>query len=100
MPKDEVIRKKAIEILTETKWVSWYAPKVKFHETDIFGIADLICCSKKELRLIQLTTVSNISARRNKIKACLKKSKMDIPIEIWGWNGKKREFKKEIVRRA
>jgi hypothetical protein len=102
MPKESVIRKKAIAILTELKWVSWYAPKVKFHETDIFGVFDLICWEKssKNLKFIQLTTLSNLSARRKKIKGFLKTNKItarSAGVEIWAWNSRQKNFKIELV---
>ncbi|MEK9134694.1 MAG: hypothetical protein AAB451_00065 [Patescibacteria group bacterium] len=102
MPREAVIRKKAIEILTKAKWVSWYAPKVKFHETDIFGVFDLICWEKasKNLKFIQLTTVSNLSARRKKINGFFKANKIksrSAEIEIWAWNNRQKNFKIEMV---
>ena len=93
--KEAVIRKKAIEILSDGGWVCWYPAKVKYHETDIFGVYDLICGSGSTIRLIQLTTLSNVSARRRKIKAFTDKHKLNLPSEIWGYNKKKRIFKIE-----
>ena len=102
MPREAIIRKKAIAILTEAKWVSWYAPKVKFHETDIFGVFDLICWEKssKNLKFIQLTTVSNLSARRKKIQGFFKKNGIiskSAKVEIWAWNNRQKNFKIELI---
>lgn len=102
MPKEAVIRKKAIAILTELKWVSWYAPKVKFHETDIFGVFDLICWEKssKNLKFIQLTTLPNLSARRKKVQGFFKKNRITAKIagvEIWAWNNRQKTFKIELI---
>jgi len=42
MPKESVIRSKAIEILKKENWVCWYPPRVKWRkEGDIFGIGDI-----------------------------------------------------------
>lgn len=98
MAKESLIRKKALQILEEKKWIYWYPKKVKFQETDIFGIADLICCQKNKIRLIQLTTLSNISYKRRKIIAFFKKNRVQLPIEIWAWNSSKKIFKKEKVK--
>src|SRR3989344_8888564 len=101
MPRESEIRKKAVKILTEAKWAYWYPPKVKFKQNDIFGVFDMVCCKKAkgDLKFIQLTTVSNLSARRKKIQSFLKDNKMSskklfaAPMEIWAWSKKKREFK-------
>ncbi|OGZ23338.1 MAG: hypothetical protein A3A08_02430 [Candidatus Nealsonbacteria bacterium RIFCSPLOWO2_01_FULL_41_9] len=102
MPKEAVIRKKAVAILTSAKWVSWYAPKVKFHETDIFGVFDLICWEKssKNLKFIQLTTLPNLSSRRKKIQGFFKKNritKKSVEVEIWAWNSRQKNFKIELI---
>jgi hypothetical protein len=98
MAKESMIRKKAIELLAKNKWTHWFAPKVKFHETDIFGIADLICCRKNKIKFIQLTTLPNISFKRKKIINFFKKNKVKLPIEIWAWNSKKKKFKIEKIK--
>ena len=102
MPKEALIRKKAVAILTQTKWVSWYAPKVRFHETDIFGVFDLICWEKssKNLKFIQLTTLPNLSARRKKIQGFFKKNgirQKSAQVEIWAWNSRQKSFKIEMI---
>jgi len=97
MAKESLIRKKAIEILRRDKWIVWYAPKVKFQQTDIFGIIDLMALKGRRQRNIQLTTFSNVSGRRKKIISFLKKYKVELPVEIWAWNSRKKEFKKERI---
>jgi hypothetical protein len=102
MPKESLIRKKAIAILTDAKWVSWYAPKVKFQQTDIFGVFDLICWEKssKNLKFIQLTTLPNLSARRKKIQGFFKANKItqkSAEVEIWAWNSRQKNFKIELI---
>lgn len=95
MPKENEIRKKAIEVLEKDKWLIWYPPKIKFKQTDIFGIIDLLAIKGKKKKNIQLTTLPNISIRRKKIINFFKTFKVELPIEIWAWNKKKKEFKKE-----
>ena len=97
MPKESVIRKKAIEILEKQKFIWWYAPKVKFRTTDVFGVVDLLALRGRQRKNIQLTTLPNVSAKRKKITAFLKKNKVEFPVEIWAWSQKKKTFKKEKV---
>ena len=97
MPKESEIRKKAIEILRSDKWIVWYAPKVKYKQTDVFGIIDVLALKGKQKKNIQLTTLPNVSGRRKKIISFLKKYKVELPVEIWAWNSRKKEFKKERI---
>ena len=97
MPKEAVIRKKAIKILTDESWICWYPPKVKYKQSDVFGIIDLMAIKGRRKKNIQLTTLSNISARRKKITNFLETSKVELPVEIWAWNQKKKEFRKEKI---
>ena len=97
MPKEAVIRKKVIEILKKEGWVCWCPKKVKFHETDVFGIVDLLALRGKQRKNVQLTTLPNVSAKRKKITNFLEKYNVEFPVEIWGWDGKKRKFRKEIL---
>ena len=95
--REAEIRKKAIEILRREKWIVWYAPKVKFKQTDIFGIIDLLALKGRREKNIQLTTLPNVAAKRKKITNFLKTFKVELPVEIWGWNRKKKEFRKEKI---
>jgi len=95
--REAEIRKKAIEILKRDKWIVWYAPKVKFKQTDIFGIIDLLALKGRRRKNIQLTTLPNVAAKRKKITNFLKTFKVELPVEIWGWNRKKKEFRKEKI---
>lgn len=97
MAKESEIRKKAIEQLEADGWLTWFAPKVKFMQTDVFGIIDLMALRGKSKKNIQLTTLSNISARRKKITNFLKTNNIELTVEIWGWSSKKRCFKKERI---
>ena len=97
MAKESLIRKKAIEILRQEGWITWFGPKVRFQQTDIFGIIDLMALKGRRQKNIQLTTLPNVSARRKKIINFLKKNKVELLVEIWAWNSRKKEFKKERV---
>jgi len=101
MPKENQIRKKAVEKLKGKNYIFWYPAKIKFKQNDIFGVFDLICWKKRvgELKFIQLTTLPNLSTRRKKIKNFLKRNKIslsarsDIKIEIWAWSKREKKFR-------
>ncbi len=93
MPKENVIRKKAIDILEADGWITWFAPKVRFKQTDIFGIIDLLALKGKKKKNIQLTTLSNVSTRKKKITNFLKENRVEMTVEIWAWNKNNKEFK-------
>jgi len=97
MPKEAQIRKKVVEILEKENWIVWYPSKAKYQQNDIFGIIDLLAIKGKKKKNIQITTISNISARRKKIINFIKKSKVELSVEIWAWNQKKKIFKKEKI---
>lgn len=97
MPKEADIRKKAIQILEDRGWITWYPSKVKYKQNDIFGIIDLLALKGRQKKNIQLTTLPNISFRRKKIINFLKKFKIELPIEIWAWNSSKKIFKIEKI---
>ncbi|MBL7150191.1 MAG: hypothetical protein ISS84_00985 [Candidatus Pacebacteria bacterium] len=97
MPTEQFIRKKAVKILADAGWVYWYPPKVKFKQTDIFGIIDLLALKGKKQKNIQLTTLPNISTRRKKITNFLKKNKVEMTVEIWAWHSPKKIFRIEKI---
>jgi translation elongation factor P/translation initiation factor 5A len=96
--KEKTLRKKALEKLEKEGYVYWYAPKVQFHSTDILTIADILAIKGKYLKFIQITTIENLAARRKKIKDFLEKFKIEIPVEIWAWDKKQRDFRIEEVK--
>ncbi len=97
MPKEAEIRKKAIQILNKGGWITWHPSRARFKQNDIFGIIDLMAVKKKRMKKIQLTTLSNLSVKRKKIANFLEKNKVEMTVEIWAWNGKKKVFKREMV---
>ena len=106
MATEAFIRKKALEVLDKEKWVYWYPARVKFKQNDIFGVFDLVCCRQNSgsLKFIQLTTASNLSARRKKIQTFLRENKinkkktiLEAEMEIWAWRDNKKDFKVETI---
>ncbi len=89
------IKQKFKDVCKKNDWAFWFPPKVKYYETDIFGIGDCIICRQGEgLVLIQLTTASNFSARKKKIvNILLKEKRLVCPIEVWAWKKKDKCFK-------
>ena len=98
MPSESEIRKKAIGELTREKWLTWFPPKVKYKQADVFGIIDILAWKRRRQRNIQLTTVSNLSTRKKKIIDFLKKNKIGFPIELWAWHSREKRFKKEKIK--
>ena len=97
MPTERFIRKKAIEKLQANGWITWFPAKARFKQNDIFGIIDLLAVKGKIMKKIQLTTLPNVSERRKKIISFLKKYKVELPVEIWGWSKKDKSFRKEKI---
>ena len=97
MAKESLIRKKAIEILENNGWITWFPAKVKFKQNDVFGIIDLMAIKGRMKKNIQLTTFSNTSARRKKIKKFLEDNNIEMAVEIWSWCSKKKIFKQEKI---
>jgi len=92
--KEGLIRKKCLTLLKAGNWVAWYPYRVKYRkEIDIFGVFDIVAVKKDKTRFIQLTTLNNISARRRKVNKFLRKNKLKISAEVWGWDRKKKLFK-------
>lgn len=92
--KESEIRKKVIA--AHPDWVVWFPAKVKYQETDIFGVFDLLLIKKNssQLKWIQLTSYSNVPARKKKILAFFSANLVFIRnAEIWGWNESKKEFR-------
>lgn len=95
--KESEIRKRVIQLQEEKGWYCWYPRRVKFHESDIFGIGDLICSKKGKIKLIQFTTYNNIWNRRQKINKVLSEMELGCPIEIWAIR-KDESFKVEVIK--
>jgi len=103
MVREATIRKKARDILEKDGYVTWCAAKAKYQSSDIFGVFDCVAVKKGEgeyvcsdqVRYIQWTTKSNLSARRRKILAFFDENNLWIPCEIWSYDNDKGKFKIE-----
>ena len=82
--KEITIKKAVYKQLEKEGYYGWSAPKVRYIETDIFGIFDGLFIKDSHIRYIQWTTVSNMSARKNKILKFFEEHKCWIPCEIYG----------------
>lgn len=82
--KEKVIKDKVYKELEKDGWWGWSAPKVKYQETDIWGIFDGQFLKDSDIRFIQWTTASNMSARKKKILKVFKERNVWLPCEIWG----------------
>jgi len=88
------IRALALEKIRKEKGVPWFPKKVKWHETDAWGVFDiLIIYPPSNFVPIQITSRSNMSARKKKILNFFNKFKISIYCEVWGWDKKIKEFK-------
>lgn len=94
--KESYIRQRAVKILESQDFIVWYPAKVMYKENDVFGIYDLIAVNNEGVRWIQLTTLSNISARKKKIldKIKLYPQLKQLQSEVWGYNKVKHLFVK------
>tara|TARA_R110000868_G_scaffold350413_1_gene611643 strand:+ start:90 stop:377 length:288 start_codon:yes stop_codon:yes gene_type:complete len=78
------IKKAIYAQLKKEGFYGWSAPKVKYQETDIFGIFDGVFVKDSEIRWLQWTSVGNIRAREKKINTFFADKKCFIPCEVWG----------------
>lgn len=93
MASESEIRKKVVQILKEKNWIVWYAPKTRYHHSDIFTIGDVLVWRNKSFKIIQLTTAGNKAARVKKIKNYLRKNNLSgLKIEVWAYSKKNRKF--------
>ncbi|MFH1820583.1 MAG: hypothetical protein ABH805_01595 [Candidatus Nealsonbacteria bacterium] len=97
MAKEGYTRRKLFKLLEKDGWICWAPPKVKFQQSDIFGVIDIMALKGNQRKHIQMTTVPNVSARRKKILAFLTSNQVSLPIEIWSWHTKKKFFRKEKI---
>lgn len=81
---EAVIKRAVYKQLKDEGYIGWSAPKVKYQETDIFGIFDGVFLKDSDLRFIQWTTSSNMRAREKKILKFYEENKVFLPCEVWG----------------
>lgn len=93
MPKEAEIRKKAIQILREGGWTIWYAPKTRYHHSDIFTIGDMLTWKNRVFKIIQLTTTKNKATRVKRIRNYLRKNNLSgLRVEVWAYAKRSRKF--------
>ena len=88
MAQENVIRHKGKLLLAEQGYVCWSGAKAMYQSSDIFGIFDVIAAKRNaqnELRFIQWTSKSNVSARRKKIRHFFLEHNLFITSELWGY---------------
>jgi len=92
--KEQQLREKLREHLAGRE--IWFSPRVKWQQCDIWGWADGIWLDDYGIPVFfQLTTASNMSARRKKINHWLSENDFTAPIYLYGYDKKKKEFKIE-----
>lgn len=98
MAQESIIKQKVKLALANDDYVFWSGAKAMYQSSDIFGIFDCIAAkrgSMNEFRFIQYTSISNMAARRRKIKQFFLSNNLFIDSELWGYEGGK--FKVEKV---
>lgn len=95
MPSEKRLRQLACEKMTAQGFIPWFAPRVRWgHERDLWDIFDgIFLIPPAQMIPFQITTYSNISARRKKINNFFEKNNVNLYCEIWAWQKKYREFK-------
>ena len=95
--KEKQLRDDLKNYLGTHGYVCWFAPRVRyFKNQDILNIYDGIAFKGKEVRLIQFTTKGNASAHRIKIKEKKKLYGLTHESYLWLYDGKKREWIREV----
>lgn len=78
------IRANAKKALEKEGYHLWCPKKVRYQETDVFGIYDGLAVKGTEIRFIQWTSIGNIRAREKKIRKFFEERDCFIPSEVWG----------------
>ena len=86
------IKQQVKKKLDKEGYIYWFPLRNKYRKEDIFSIWDLIAWKDSELRFIQFTSKSNISARKKKIEKYFKDNDVFCPSEVWGYDKEKKSF--------
>lgn len=94
--KESTIKTALKKKLEQEGWVLWFVHKkatkvgkrTLWLLCDIHSIYDCIGLRGDEIKLIQFTSVGNMSARRKKILAYNKEHNLTTPAELWGYRGR------------
>lgn len=101
MAKEYEIKRRVKEILARDGWIMWSGAKAMYQSSDIFGIFDCIAVkvgTENTIRFIQYTSMSNMAARRRKIRAFFAEHNVFLTSELWGYEGGK--FKIEQIEKV
>lgn len=88
MSKEATIRKQAVKQLEKEGYITWCPAKVKYQETDVFGVFDCLALKDSDIRFIQWTSSSNVAARKKKILKFYEDNDVFLPAEVWGYRSK------------
>lgn len=92
--KESYIRRKVLDELTRQGYVCWwpYPPRNTYaKEKDILSIFDVLAVKRgtSEVKWIQFTSLSNVSARKKKIEDYFRAHDIFLEgSEVWGYKGK------------
>jgi hypothetical protein len=104
--KEKEIKTRALAVLSSDGYVCWCPYKVRYLQTDIFGVFDIIGVKQSlpddplfsELIFIQLTTRPHLSERRNKIKAFFRLNNVCVQNSwVWAIDNDTKVFSKERI---
>jgi hypothetical protein len=91
--REAEIRKRALKILQDQGFTCWYAPKTRYHCSDIFNIGDVLAWKNRALKIIQLTTAGNKATRVKRIRNYLRKNKLSgLRVEVWAYAKRNKKF--------
>lgn len=97
--KEKEIRDLVIEKLNKEGWYCWWPAKVKFRQSDICGVFDLFAMRGRSMKLVQYTTKSHLSHRRNKIKQFFAENKIKINFAfVYAYDEKNKRFVIEKIK--
>ena len=94
---EATIRKAIEKKLTGEGWVLWFVHKRAmmipgrapiWRLCDIHTIWDTMALRGSEIKLVQYTSASNVSARIKKIEKYYEEHDLSVPCEVWGYKGR------------
>jgi len=97
MAKERDLLLKARIKLEDDDWIVWRPYKVKFAQSDIFGVFDFVCVKFGCIQFVQVTTLPNMAARRNKIRDFFEIAGRIKDCYVWGYEEKTKEFREFLV---
>jgi len=96
---EKEVKSEVVKDLKKGGWTYWTPPNIKFYQRDIFGVFDLIALRAQKVRLIQYTTKTHLSHRRNKIKLFFQENAIHITFAyVYAYDKKNKKLIKEKIR--